>query len=289
MGYNYILDDAGLRRYLAGFENKKQYTIALDLEAELYRHAYGETLCLVQVFDGTDEILIDPLKIDRRLLKHFLENRDIMKIMYDASSDLSLLKNALQIEMKTILDLRPAVELLAYEKKDLHSVIAVETGVLLENKAKFQKQNWMRRPITEAALDYALNDVRYLFRLKDAMLPRLHQAGLMETYILKNLQVQNKDYTRDPKDRYRKVKGYYGLQTAARAVFRLAYDVRDAHAKRLNMPPHNVISGNDLISLAQDARQIESIRFPRRFSPELIRDIKRELRAIDASARRANP
>ena len=284
MAYKYIKDDGGLRAYLAGFENKKQYTIALDLEAELYRHAYGETLCLVQIYDGTDEVIIDPLRLNNQLLKHFFENRDIMKIMYDGSSDLSLLKNALEIEMKSVLDLRPAVELLAFEKKDLHSVIAAVTGVVLENKAKFQKQNWTRRPITEAALDYALNDVRYLFRLKDVMLERLYQAGLMETYILKNLQVQNKDYTRDPNDRYRKVKGFYGLQPAEKAVFRLAYDVRDGHAKRLNMPPHNVISGNDLINLAKDAALIDSVRFPRRFSPELIRDIKRELRAINPSA-----
>jgi ribonuclease D len=283
MAYKYIKDDAALRAYLAGYESKKQYTIALDLEAELYRHAYGETLCLVQIYDGTDEVIIDPLKLSNQLLKHFFENRDIMKIMYDGSSDLSLLKNALDIEMKSVLDLRPAVELLGYEKKDLHSVIAADTGVILENKAKFQKQNWLRRPITEAALDYALNDVRYLFRLKDAMLPRLYQAGLMETYILKNLQVQNKDYARDPNDRYRKVKGFYGLLPAAKAVFRLAYDVRDAHAKRLNMPPHNVISGSDLINLAKDPAQIETVRFPRRFSAELIRDIKRELRAINPS------
>lgn len=283
MVYKYIKDDAGLRTYLVDFENKKQYTIALDLEAELYRHAYGETLCLVQVYDGTDEVIIDPLNLNNQLLKQFFENRDIMKIMYDASSDLSLLKNALEIEMKSVLDLRPAVELLGYEKKDLHSVIAADTGILLENKAKFQKQNWLRRPVTEAALDYALNDVRYLFRLKDLMLTRLYQAGLLETYILKNLQVQNKDYARDPNDRYRKVKGFYGLQTAEKAIFRLAYDVRDAHAQRLNMPPHNVISGNDLINLARDAARIETIRFPRRFSPELIRDIKRELRAISSS------
>ena len=44
----------------------------------------------------------------------------------DASSDMSLLKNTADIEVKSILDLRPAVELLDYEKKDLHSVVAFE-------------------------------------------------------------------------------------------------------------------------------------------------------------------
>ena len=55
--------------------------------------------------------------------------------MYDASSDLSLLKNTDNMEIKSILDLRPAVELLDYDKKDLHSVIAVELGIFLEQKS----------------------------------------------------------------------------------------------------------------------------------------------------------
>ena len=89
--------------------------------------------------------------------------------MYDASSNSSLLKNTYNIDIKSVLDLRPAVELLNFDKQDLHSVIAIELGITLTKKLKFQRYNWMKRPIDKEAIDYAINDVIYLFRLKDAL------------------------------------------------------------------------------------------------------------------------
>ena len=79
--------------------------------------------------------------------------------MYDSSWDLSLLRNNYEIEIKSILDLRPAVALLNYDKKDLHSIINLELGLSLEKKDKYQRYNWTRRPIKQQALQYAINDV----------------------------------------------------------------------------------------------------------------------------------
>ena len=93
--------------------------------------------------------------------------------MYDAGSDLSLLKNSANIEIKSILDLRPAAELLNYEKKDLHSVIVFELGIFLEKKKKYQQYNWINRPVSEQAIHYALNDVMHLLALKDIILAKL--------------------------------------------------------------------------------------------------------------------
>ena len=128
MNTNYITikNKAELRSYLDDFEEKKQYILALDIEAESFLHAYGERLCLIQIFDGVNEIIIDPFKIDNATLKIFFENRNILKVMYGASSDLSLLKNTSNMDIKSILDLRPAADLLNYDSKDLHSVIALE-------------------------------------------------------------------------------------------------------------------------------------------------------------------
>ncbi len=280
MSYHYLEDEGSMRAYIDGFEFKKSDTIALDLEAELFRHHYGETLCLVQIYDGTQLTIIDPLKIDPGQLGALFQNRAILKIMYDAPNDISLVKNTLQVDIKSILDLRPAVELLDYEKKDLHSVIDVELGVKLEHKSRFQTHDWTRRPVFGPALDYALNDVRYLFRLKDAILPKLYQRDLMETYILKNLQVQNRDYRRDPADRYKKVKGYYALDAAAKVVFKQVFEVRDAHAQRLDMPPHNVIGQRDILEIAAGTLPVRDIRFPRRFDRVLKQRIMADLAAV---------
>jgi len=277
MKHNYIKSHSEFQSYLEGFEDKKYSVIALDIEAESNLHAYGEKLCLIQIFDGTNKVLIDPLEMDNNILKTFFENRTILKIVYDASSDLSLLKNTRNIDMKSILDLRPAVEILDYEKKDLHSVIAAELGVTLTKKSKFQRHNWVKRPIDKEAIAYALNDVIYLYRLKDAIFKKLYARNLLDLYILKNLQVQEKDYTRDPQDRYRRLKGYSSLSDVEKRTFRRVFDIRERYAKRINMPTHNVISRTDLIGIAKDAGSINDIWFRRRFTAGLIQEIVREL------------
>jgi ribonuclease D len=278
MNYLKIESRAELKSYLKKFNDKEQHVIALDIEAESNLHAYGEKLCLAQIFDGINSIIIDPFKIDTDSLKLLFENTNILKVMYDAGSDLSLLKNTAGIEIKSILDLRPATELLNYEKKDLHSVIAFELGIFLEKKRKYQQYNWINRPVSEQAIDYALHDVLHLLELKDIILAKLYARKLLEPFLLKNLQIQNKDYTRDPEDKYRKISGYSRLQSDKKPVFRRVFDIREKYAKQFNMPPHNVIHKSDLINIVKDPEFIDRIRFIKRISIDLIQEILNELR-----------
>ena len=278
MTYITIENRAKLRSYLKKFKDKELHIIALDIEAESNLHAYGERLCLTQIFDGVNKIIIDPFGIDNDALKLLFENSNILKVMYDAGSDLSLLKNTAGIEIKSILDLRPATELLNYEKKDLHSIIALELGIFLEKKRKHQKRNWTNRPLSEQAIDYALNDVIHLLALKDIILAKLYAKKLLEPFLLKNLQIQNKDYTRDPEDKYRKISGYSRLRDDKKIVFRKVFDIREKYAKLYNMTPHNVIQKADLINIVENPPFINKIRFTKRISVDLIQDILQELK-----------
>jgi ribonuclease D len=271
MEYILITKRKELVPFLEGWSLKKNTVVALDVEAELNLHHYGQKLCLVQIFDGVNKILLDPFDIDTQTLKYFFEDRNILKIVYDAGSDSSLLKNVYDIEMKSILDLRPAVDLLKYQKQDLHSIIGEELGVALNHKVKFQRHNWTRRPFDKAALEYAINDVTYLFQLKDIMLRKLCDAGLMDMYILRNLQIQNKDYAIDPRERYKKTKGYYALSSDAKHIFKLLYDVREKYAKAANMPSYHLIRNEDLIDIAKGIRTINDIRLPNKLGDDVVK------------------
>ncbi|MEN8263498.1 MAG: hypothetical protein ABFR82_08555 [Nitrospirota bacterium] len=283
MDYIKIENKAELRSYLKKFKEKGLHIIALDIEAESNLHSYGEKLCLTQIFDGENNIIIDPLKIDNDTLKLLFENAGILKVMYDAGSDLSLLKNTAGIEIKSILDLRPATELLDYEKKDLHSIIALELGIFLEKKRKYQRHNWTNRPLSEKAIDYALNDVIHLLVLKDVILAKLYAKKLLEPFLLKNLQIQNKDYTRTPEDKYRKISGYSRLRDDKKIVFRKVFDIREKYAELYNMTPHNVIQKANLINIVENPAFINKIRFTKRVRPDLIQDILKELRTATKS------
>jgi ribonuclease D len=278
--YTLIEKQSELITYLDTLDEQKNRTVALDLEAELNLHAYGQKLCLIQIYDGTNKILIDPLEIDNHTLKSFFENRNILKIVYDAGSDSSFMKNAYDIELKSMLDLRPAVDLLKYEKQDLHSVIAAELGVILNHKSKYHRYNWTRRPLDKEAIDYALNDVIYLFKLKDALLGKIYAANLLDMFILKNLQVQNKDYALDPSARYRRMKGFHALAPDEKSLFKKIFNVREKYAEIANIPSDNVIRRQDLLDIAKGLKQIDEIRFPNRLSNDFIKRIISELKNI---------
>ncbi len=280
MEYQLITRRKELIPYFESFSLIKNCVVALDIEAELNLHHYGQRLCLVQIYDGINKVLIDPFEIDTAILKSFFEDRNILKIVYDAGSDSSLLKNVYDIEMKSLLDLRPAVELLKYEKQDLHSVIAQELGVTLNHKIKFQRHNWTRRPFDREALEYAVNDVSYLFKLKDVLLKKLCDGNLMEIFILKNLQVQNKDYLLDPRERYKRTKGYHALPAEARKLFKELYDVREKYAKAANMPSYHILRNEDLIDIARGVKTINDIKLPARLGEEACMAMMMELANI---------
>jgi ribonuclease D len=279
MNYKFIRNNSELSSYLYTFEDKKSSVIAVDTEAELNLHAYGETLCLVQIFDGFNAVLIDPLKIDTELLKSLFENRNILKVIYDASSDLSLMKNSYGIEIKSILDLRPAVTLLNLEKQDLHSVIFSELGVVLENKAKFQQHNWTLRPISAEAIEYAISDVSYLLKLKDTLLKKICENQLMDSYILNNLKIQNKDYTRNPEDKYTRINGFQYLKDDEKLVALEVGKVIEKYACEYNIPSHWIINKNDVIDIIKDPECLDRIKFPNRFSRDSMLSIRSELKS----------
>ncbi len=281
MKYTYITNRDDYLSYISNMKSNEVTQIALDLEGECNLHAYGEKLCLIQIYDGRNIIIIDPFYIDNFNLKMFFENRNILKIMYDSSWDLSLLRNNYEIEIKSILDLRPAVALLNYAKKDLHSIINLELGLSLEKKGKYQRYNWTRRPIKQQALQYAVKDVLYLFKLKDVLLRKLYEKNLIDEYILKNIQIQNQDKDKKPKEKYKNIKGYTSLNDDEKSIFKRVYDIRDKYAQRYNMPPHNIINNIDMIKIAQNAAYINEISFPKRLSTDSVQSILKELKNIN--------
>ena len=279
---NYTLIDTNdsLQKYMDYLLEAKQKVIALDTEANNHMYAYGQKLCLIQIYDETSSIIVDPYSIEDDILRNLFENRDILKIMYDAPNDISLLVNSKNMTIKSILDLRPGVELLKYEKKDLHSVIYAELGIELKHKTKFQRYNWLRRPLSEEALEYALNDVKYLPRLKDIILRKICKRQLLDLFILKNIRIQNRDYFNDPKDNYQRVKGYKGLNGGCKPRFQQLHAVREKYAKLVNMPSAHIIPNKLLLNIASGTQTLEDIAFPKRLGENLRNRMLRDLRQV---------
>lgn len=282
MNYRETKNKTELQDYVDNLKAEGRTTLALDLEGEFNLHVYGERLCLVQVYDGREVVIIDPLKIETEALKILFEAEELLKVMWDASSDISLLVNGYDTTIRNVLDLRPAADLLELPKKDYASVLKNLLGIETKKKKKFQQYNWLRRPIDPEALEYAIGDVLHIPDLQQELLSRLKAAEQLEEFHRRSMIVQNRDYKRTPGQRHTKMKGYKYLKRHEKELLRRIFYLRDKHARRLNMPPHNVIANPDLMALSRSNLHAGNLRFSRRIRENdrrrILQELQRELK-----------
>ena len=275
--YLNITSDAAFHQYMDRLAARGVQEIALDFEGEFNLHVYGNHLCLVQVFDGQDFVIVDPFKVGPAALKRFLEEPSIAKIIYDCASDGALVAEEFGIKLGPVIDLKPAVDLLAFPKRDLSTILFDVLGIAVIKKKKFQMYNWMTRPINHEAMEYALNDVRELYRLKDELMSRLQAAGLRAEWDAKNLRQQPDGLKKQRTPRLFKSFDYQKLNAEAKKRFEDLFQRREAIARDFNLPPNSVVENAQLFELARARLTINQVRFNRRLSDADCRRVVREL------------
>jgi ribonuclease D len=247
-GYRYIQADRELAGLLERLRGQNPDRVALDLESEHNLHSYGIHVSLIQLYDGESVALIDALAIrDRALLRVLLEETPWVKVMFDASGDLATLRTALDLGIRPIFDLAIAARLLG-RPGSLSSLVSPGGPA---SKSRFQKANWMKRPIPEDMLEYAAGDVRPLLDLADSLLGELISSGQLFRFMAKNAEVQVKTHSRDPYQGYRRLPAYSKLSPAQKRLLADLWQAREKYAERHDLPPHNVAEHDVLVGLAR--------------------------------------
>jgi ribonuclease D len=243
-GYDLIQTDEGLARMVSRLADARVKRLAIDVEGENNLHRYGIHVALIQLFDGARGYIVDPLALqDPAHLKPLLENPPWELVWFDAGNDLLSFQHALGIKPAPILDLAVAARLLG-KSGGLQSLTG--QGGSARSKDKFQRANWLRRPLSPALLDYAISDVMHLFSLSDALMKELEDKGLMEAFRTKNLETQNAERAWDPYANFTRIPGYNRLSRNDRRSAQVLWYARELYGRMHDMPPGNVASKQDM-------------------------------------------
>jgi ribonuclease D len=135
------------------------------------------------------------------------------------------------------------------------------TGRKLEKAYTYT--DWSHRPLTSEPLAYAIEDVQFLFPLHDHLLRRLQSLGRLEwaQEEFARLQASIGVTATDPRERYRRIRGWENLKPQQAAVLRELAVWRDAVAQRRNLPRGRVMRDEVLIELARKSpRTIEGMK-----------------------------
>ena len=143
-----------------------------------------DRLCIVQISDGgPDEHLVrfaPGSNYDAPNLKALLGDESRLKLYHFARFDLAAIEYYLGIMAAPVFCTKIASKLVR-TYTDRHGLKNLAEELLGENLSKQQQSSdWGAPHINDAQRDYAASDVRYLHRMREALVPRLEREGRMD-------------------------------------------------------------------------------------------------------------
>jgi ribonuclease D len=242
----FVSDNASLKACIKILS--EQDALAFDLEFDSHRHAYGVTLCLVQVATPGACFIIDPLAdIDLSELYDLFSDERIGKIVHSPGEDLRIL-HGLGCYPKNLFDTEVVARLLNYEQTSLSAMLDAKLGYSL-NKAQ-QRSNWLLRPLTKEQLRYAAEDVTGLHALKQILVEEAIGRGIMSFVEEEQAALSTTIYQQERKGFFLKTGDINNLSPYEQYVLNALFVYRDELAQGLNRPAYQVMDESLLRDIA---------------------------------------
>ncbi|MEM1304967.1 MAG: HRDC domain-containing protein, partial [Planctomycetota bacterium] len=116
----------------------------------------------------------------------------------------------------------------------------------------------------DAQIDYALEDVRHLHALHDAIGQQIEKRGRTAWFDGETSEFLDEVITARTRERWRKVSGIGNLQARGLAIVRELWRWRQAEAERRDLPPRRVLRDDLMVELAKrknaDIQKIRAVR-----------------------------
>jgi len=248
-----ISTGSGIASYLENLRREKIKKIALDLEGDQGSVKYKYSISIFQCFDGTTPVIIDVLKTaGSPALKDFLTSPDIIKVMFSSENDLFMTQNVLGYSIKAIRDIAIAQKLLGI-KINLSEYIGIDKQM----KDSYQRANWLRRPIRDDLLEYAVNDVLYLLEINDRFEKELKEKNLYDKYLEYSSHVSEKNFIVDQFHQYKeKFPGFKRLSKEKKELGKTIWIFRELLGEYFNCPSGYVFSKKSMNEIISDKDSI---------------------------------
>jgi ribonuclease D len=225
---------------------------------------FEPVLCLVQVATETRLAVVDPLKVgDISAFWDVVTDPSIDVIMHAAGEDLRICRLQTGRLPQKVFDVQIAAGFVGYN-------YPLSLGNLVHQTLKVSllggetRTDWRRRPLSEAQLRYALEDVRHLLELADQLAGDLQELG-RESWA----EAEFRDFLeaiehRADEERWRRLSGLHMLNRRGLEVARKLFDWRQSDARRANRPLRSVLRDDLLVAIARrqpaTRRDLEALR-----------------------------
>ena len=250
--------------------------IAVDTEF-LRERSFYPRVGLIQIATTESIYLIDPLCCDLTPFVQVIENPYICKIMHSMSEDLDVFLAIGAFEPNNFFDTQVAASWLGGGLSlSLQKLVQNHIGTLL-NKSQ-TRTNWLKRPLSDAQLSYAAEDVQYLLTIHEQQQALLTSIGFKDYLDEENkLLVSISDDDHDLEYLHHGRAATMDRSTLNRYQRLLSW--RERVARRDDKPKPHLLKDNDVSSIASMCDSKEKLS-QYKFHPAFIRRYLAEITAV---------
>lgn len=231
--------------------------IALDTEFVRER-TYFAQLCLVQIGDAEVQGCIDALNLDLAPLWRFLAAPERTVVLHAASQDLELISQHAGACPAPIWDTQVAAAMLGLGDQLSYAGL-IKARIGLELDKSLTRTDWSRRPLREAELHYAADDVRHLGAIYPELAAELSASDRL-AWLLEDCErlCEPARYQPDVEGAWRRLRGLGRLPAPAQHRAAALASWREQQAVARDRPRKWILSDEALFALAERAPQTQA-------------------------------
>ncbi len=237
---------------LAAFCQRLSSTEFVTVDTEFHRETtYWPLLCLVQVAGPDEAHCIDALAdgLDLSPLYELFRNTRVVKVFHAARQDLEIFFHKAGLIPAPLFDTQVAAMVCGFgESAGYETLVSKLTSARIDKSQRFK--DWLRRPLSEKQVHYALTDVIHLRDVYVKLKTQLDDSG-RTAWVGEEMQVLTNPatYALTPEDSWRRIKSRE-RKPRYLAVLKEISAWRERTAQEQNTPRRRVIKDEALAELA---------------------------------------
>ncbi|KAF3977236.1 MAG: ribonuclease D [Methylococcales symbiont of Iophon sp. n. MRB-2018] len=230
---------------------QSQSWIALDTEF-LREKTYYPIFCLLQIATPEWVVCVDPIALpELSELFEAINNPKITKVLHACRQDLEIFYKITGKVSAPVFDTQIAAPLLGFQE-NLGYAVLVSSFLNVNLPKAYTRTDWSVRPLSQAQIQYAADDVIYLCKIYSIMCEQLEERGRLNW--LENdfeLLTDTELYQLSPINAWLKIKGKNNLTGKQLSIVQVLAQWREQTAQQENRPKNWLIRDDLLLELAK--------------------------------------
>lgn len=249
MQYQFITDNLALAQICQ--QAKAVDAVAIDTEFVRTRTLTPQ-LGLIQMYDGNNLVLIDPLEIDDfSPLVDLFTDENVIKVLHSCSEDMETFWSAMGVLPKPVFDTQLAASMLNMGPTLGYARLVEELlGIKLDKGES--RTDWLARPLRDEQCHYAANDVLYLLQLYPQLKQKIDQQQRLQ-WIFDDMSLLGlKKSSQLPVElAYLSIKNNWQLKGKSLAVLQALAAWRLSTARRKDISLNFIVREQNLLEIAR--------------------------------------